>query len=431
MRCHEWVEQNEERFVSWRREFHRVPEVGWTEFVTTAKIVEKLEGKGFLLHIGEDAIAADERLGVPDQEELDEAMLRAKEYGVPTALLDKMKNGTTGVVARLDTGRAGAHTVLRFDIDGLPITEATDDNHLPFKESFQSTIAGNMHACGHDGHTAIGLAVAHYISHHQDELTGTFTLLFQPAEEGSRGAKTMAAKGWLTGADYFLSGHIGIQDGEIGQIAATTTGFLATTKFDLAFTGKAAHAGAYPETGKNAMIAASAFVQNALAIPRHSDGTTRINIGTLTSGSGRNVIPDRAALQGETRGQTDKLDTYMFDEVQRVAKAAALMSDVEANIEVVGHGMTARCDDVWVNRLTAATAANPFVNTIIPTLPIGASEDAAVLMTDVQNAGGEATYMIFGTPLAAGHHHPSFDYDERVLSTGVATYIDLICSLHE
>ncbi|EZH65043.1 peptidase M20 [Bacillaceae bacterium JMAK1] len=424
-----WLNELEPKLIAWRRHFHKYPEVGWTEYVTTAKIVEELERLGFTLYIGKDAVDSSSRSGVPNVEQLEEAELRAKEHNVPKALIEKMSGGHTGVVARLDTGRKGPHTALRFDIDALPIFEATED-HLPKAEGFQSIHDGFMHACGHDGHTSIGLGVAHYLYSHQDELSGEFTLLFQPAEEGSRGAKAMVGKGWLNDVDNFLSGHIGISDEEVGLVAATTEGFLATTKFDMTFKGKASHAGAKPEEGKNALLSAANFSQHAYAIPRHSAGDTRVNIGTLEAGSGRNVTADHAFLRGESRGETEALDRYMFEQIKQIAQASADLYGTTVEIEEVGQGTTAECDNVWIDRLEDVAQKYDTINKVLPKLSIGASEDVTHMMRAVKEDGGEVTYMIFGTPLKEGHHHPQFDYDENVLRVGVLAVTGLIERLH-
>ena len=276
-----------------------------------------------------------------------------------------------------------------------------------------------MHACGHDGHAAIGLGVAAFLRRFEDDLGGHFTLLFQPSEEGSRGARAMTERGWLDDADYFLAGHLGTSLRELGTVAATTSGFLPTTKLDVRFRGKAAHAGVEPQEGRNALFAAATAALNLHAIPRHGDGETRINVGTLEAGTGRNVIPDRAMMQLETRGATEKLDAYVAGEARRIIKASADMHGVEADVEVVGRGLGAVCDGEWTSIVSEACEDAKFVRTVIPESSIGGSEDATVMMRRVQERGGKATYMTFGTPLAAGHHNPAFDWEEDTLIVAV------------
>ncbi|WP_096439806.1 amidohydrolase [Alteribacter populi] len=415
----EWAEDMFLKLVEWRRLFHQVPEVGWTEYVTTDRIYKELAQLGFTLYTGKDAIDSEARMGVPEQEELEKGHKRAKQYGVADHLLEKMTAGHTGVVAQLNTERPGPHIAFRFDIDALPIHEAELSSHFPKSEGFTSTEKGKMHACAHDGHTAIGLGLATFLSEHKQSLSGKFTLLFQPAEEGSRGAKAMVSKGWLDDVDWFLGGHIGIEDLKVGQIAATTNHFLATTKFDVSFSGVAAHAGKKPEEGKNALLAAATCAQHLHSISRHSDGTTRLNVGTLQAGTGRNIIPDKASMAGETRGKTNELDDFMFGEAKRIVKASAALYDVTESISVAGRGISADCDPEFKELVKQAVKYSDQLSEPIDVLPLGASEDVTHMMKAVQNNGGKATYLIFGTPLAAGHHHPSFDYDEKVLKTAV------------
>ncbi|WP_078381214.1 amidohydrolase [Sutcliffiella halmapala] len=421
------------KLISWRRHFHQFPELGWTEYATTYFIGRQLEELGFTLFIGEEALVSKARMGVPDHETLYKAEKRAQEQGVPDEWLHKMRNGHTGLVAKWDTGKEGKHIALRFDIDALPIFENKQkvSGHFPEEEGFASSVPSVMHACGHDGHAAIGLGVANWIAAFQKELTGSFTLLFQPAEEGSRGAKSMLDRGWLKDVDYFFSGHIGIQPLPLGDVVASTNGFLATSKIDVTFTGKSSHAGVEPQEGKNALLAAAATAIHLHTIPRHRDGVTRINVGTLQAGTGRNVIPDLAELTLETRGETSQLNQYMEDEAIRIIESAAAMYDVEVDIRLVGKGVEVVTKDEgeWKPFLERSTEGSHRVLQIHETMPLRASEDVAYMINDVRARGAKATYFIFGTPLAKGHHHPLFDYDERVLEVALDVYASSILSL--
>ncbi|WP_100399027.1 amidohydrolase [Bacillus sp. FJAT-44742] len=419
----EWINDIHPSMIKWRRRFHQHPETGWTEYITTYEIAKNLEPLGFRLFIGKDALLSEARMGVPNEEELITADERAGAYGISDEFLEKVKGGHTGVVAKIESGKPGPHFAFRFDIDALPVFEAEQASHVPYEKGFSSKERGKMHACAHDGHTSIGLAYAHFLSTHLDILRGSFTLLFQPAEEGSRGAKAMVEKGWLDHVDWFISGHIGIKDLTIGQLASTTTDFLATTKFDVSFSGTASHAGAKPEEGRNALLAAAACAQHLHAISRHSEGTTRLNVGTLHAGTGRNIIPDRAVLTGETRGETNVLNSYMYEEAERIVKASASLYGVDSAISIVGEGISAECDNDFISFIEKAADQSKWLEKPMKQISAGASEDATHMIKRVQESGGKATYMIYGTPLAAGHHHPSFDYDEDVLLTGLSALI--------
>ncbi|WP_257346804.1 amidohydrolase [Pseudalkalibacillus decolorationis] len=425
-----FIQERNESFVKWRRTLHQIPETGWTEFQTTFFIGKQLQSLGFTLTVGRDVLVSSERMGIPEQTVLSEHEQRAKKAGVPDEWLEKMIGGHTGLVASWDTGKKGPHIALRFDIDALPIIESTESSHLPQESDFRSKHDGSMHACAHDGHAAIGLGTAHFIEKFQNQLEGKFTLLFQPAEEGSRGAKAMVEKGWLENVDYFISGHIGIHSLEIGDIAATTSQFLATTKMNVTYDGQSAHAGVEPQKGKNALLAAAAASLHLHGISRHSSGATRINVGKLEAGNGRNIIADIGKIELETRGETTELNHYMVDEARRIIQSTAGLYDVNVDIQIVGDGLQAKCDEEWVRVVELACAESPAIKRIIPELPLGASEDVTYMMNRVQQKGGKATFLLFGTPLAKGHHHPQFDFDERVLAIAVETIGRLLFSCH-
>lgn len=427
-----FLDEQRERLIPFRRDLHRHPEVGWTEYRTTYKVARELEDLGYDIAVGRDALDSESRLGVPDGETLSRHEERARGAGVPENWMSRLEGGHTGLVARLDTGRPGPHVALRFDIDALPVHESDDADHRPKALGFRSENEGVMHACGHDGHAAIGMGVAAFLRRFEGDLGGRFTLLFQPSEEGSRGARAMAEKGWLDDADYFFAGHLGTSVNDLGVVAATTVGFLPTTKMDVRFRGRAAHAGLEPQEGRNALLAAATAALHLHAIPRHGEGETRINVGTLSAGTGRNVVPDRAEMQIETRGATEALDAYVADQARRTVGASAEMHGVEAEVEVVGRGVGAACDPVWRNLIGEACKGAGFVRCVVPEASIGGSEDATIMMERVQRRGGKATYVLFGSPLAAGHHNPAFDWDEDALLVAVeatARVIRRLCAL--
>ncbi len=135
-----------------------------------------------------------------------------------------------------------------------------------------------MHACGHDGHTAIGLGLAHTLKQFESGLHGVIKLIFQPAEEGTRGARAMVDAGVVDDVDYFTAVHIGTGV-PAGTVVCGSDNFMATTKFDAHFTGTAAHAGAKPEDGHNALLAAAQATLALHAIAPHSEGASRVNVG--------------------------------------------------------------------------------------------------------------------------------------------------------
>ncbi|MGM0897971.1 MAG: amidohydrolase [Bacillota bacterium] len=417
-----FMEEIEPYLVEQRRKRHRYPEVGFTEYVTTYELSEELANKGFSLYFGKDIMTSGERMGVPSDRVLEASERRAQEQGVPIEFLEKMKGGHTGFVAVLDTGHPGPNFAYRFDIDALPIEEADEPAHEPAKRAFRSELPGTMHACGHDGHAAIGLGIADYLVKHKDHLRGKYTLLFQAAEEGGRGAKAMVDKGWLDDADYFLSGHVGIHDLPAGTVAATTSRFLASSKINANFTGKAAHSGLEPNEGRNALLAAASAALHLHAIPRHKDGATRVNVGTMHAGTGRNIIAENAVMEIETRGETNELDAYMAENAQRILQSSASLYDVELTLEHMGKAITTEADSSFCEIVEHACAPSRTLK-VVPQLPLGASEDVTYMMERVKQRGGKATFMVFASPMPAGHHNRRFDYEEKALSAGLEAMI--------
>lgn len=418
------------QLIKWRRDFHQYPELGFLEYVTTYKIGKELDKLGFTIHIGEEAMDCESRLGLPSESDLQEKEEEARKYGVDEEWIRKMQGGKTGIVATWNTGKPGNHTGFRFDIDALPIQETNSEKHIPNQESFSSTVNQVMHACGHDGHTTIGLGIASYIANYQEQLNGRFTLLFQPAEEGGRGARAMTAKGWLDDVDYFYSGHIGINEMPVGTVAATVKGFLASYKFNATFKGISSHAGMHPELGKNALLAAATAATNLYSIPRHADGVTRVNVGKMIAGSGRNIIPEDAYLEVETRGETAEIGKYMLEEATRITRAAATMHHVTCNIDDVGATEQIVCDDTLVPMIKEACTGSTYVKEVLPSQKVSGSEDASFMLNRVQENGGRGTYMLFGTKLDYPHHHPAFDFQEEVLPVAVEVMVNVIKKGH-
>src|SRR5690606_35062162 len=194
---------------------------------------------------------------------------------------------------------------------------------------------GEMHACGHDGHTAIGLGVAAIIPQIADQLCGNLRLIFQPAEEGCRGANPMAEAGVVDDVDYLLAVHLGCGVPS-GHLYTRIDGLLASSKLDVTFTGTPAHAGSAPHAGRNAVLAMAQAIQGLYAISRHGDGTSRVNVGVVRGGTGRNVIPAEAFMAIEVRGATDEILRYMEDRARKVLEGAAIAQEVELSISVQG-----------------------------------------------------------------------------------------------
>ena len=408
-----------------RRELHRFPETGWLEMRTSALIASELTRLGYRVITGRAACAEGARMGVPPREVTQEHLERVLAFGCEEAFLtDDMREGITGVVGELRCGE-GPVLALRFDIDALGMQECDAGTHRPAREEFSSRIPGSMHACGHDGHAAIGLGVAHVLAAMKDSLHGTVRLLFQPGEEGARGARAMVEAGHLDDVDVFIGSHIAPTDSlDDGDVTPGTYGSLATTKYDVIFHGEAAHAGGFPEKGRNALLAAASAALSLAGIARHSEGASRVNVGTLHAGTGRNVIPDRAVMQVEVRGETTEINRYVAARAREICEGAAHMQGCTVEIVKMGEAEGQHSDDALLRRIADVVRRDLpqlRVSSVINAKNWG-SEDISVMMNRVQAHGGLATYMRVMTPMAGAQHTVTFDFDEEVLPRSVMVF---------
>jgi aminobenzoyl-glutamate utilization protein A len=252
----------------------------------------------------------------------------------------------------------------------------------------------------------------------KDSLSGEIRLIFQPGEEGCRGAYAMTRKGVVDGSDYFLALHIGIGVPS-GVFALNSRGHLCTTKFDAEFTGRTAHAAGAPHKGRNALLAAAAAALSLHSIAPHSDGSLRVNVGVLEAGTGRNVIPGKAVMRAETRGETQAIADYVYERAQEILKGAAMMYGTDVKVEKTGTGTDADGDATLVAKIGDAVRELGVFRGILDIVPAGGSEDATWMMRRVQELGGQAAYMVLGADIAAPHHNESFDIDESALVPGV------------
>jgi aminobenzoyl-glutamate utilization protein A len=415
-----------------RRDLHAHPEAGWKEFRTTAMVAAELESLGYEVHLGRDAVDPDERLGVPSEDELGAAMDRARRDGAPESYLDRM-DGVTGCVAVREFGDSGPVVGVRVDMDALERTEARDEDHRPVREGFVSQYPDEMHACAHDGHTAIGIGIARRFADAGGAdgsagFDGTLKLFFQPAEEGGRGGLPMSRTSHLDDVDHLVALHLGL-DEETGTIVAGYDRPLSNAKLDVRYLGEPAHAGAAPNEGRNALQAAAAAMQNLYAIPRHADGPTRVNVGQVRSANAQNVIAEDVTMRVEVRGTTADLNEYMLEHARRMVRAAADMHDVDVETSLYGKTTTFECDGEMVDAVAAAAEGVEGVTEVKERVDFGGSEDASYLVRRVQEQGGTATYIGVGASNVAGHHTARFDIDEDALEIGVDVVVETVRSL--
>jgi amidohydrolase len=371
------VNQYGQTVIDTRRALHRIPEVGFKEKKTSAYVIDYLKREGLPATTG---IAG------------------------------------TGVMAHLETGRPGPTLLIRADMDALPITEATG---LPFASENE----GVMHACGHDGHTAMVLTAASVLNSLKDHLTGTIKFVFQPAEEGPGGAKPMIKQGVMDHpqVDYCLGCHIwpDIPEGTIGIRSGAL--LAAMFSFDITIKGKGGH-GAMPhqcvdalETGCQVVSALQRIVSRMTDPLR----PTVITVGQFHAGTAFNVIPETARLNGTAR-TFDKTTWKRWPEIiETVVKGVcdSMGADFETTFQQ-GYPPTIN-DAAMAERMTRIAAAVVGADrVVVPERTLG-GEDMAFFL---EKAPGCFFCLGAGNPAYAGIHNPRFDFNEKILLTGVETY---------
>ena len=413
------------RLIELRRDLHKRPELGWCEFYTTGRIVDALRVIDLdELYVGSE-VHAESQVRPPSAAALDRASERARDLDVDESVLTKLEDGYTGALAVLERG-PGPTVLVRVDIDGLPQQESAASDHHPAANGFASVYDDRMHACGHDAHAAIGVGVAEAVA--ERDFSGTLKVLFQPAEELGAGAASVVESGHLDDVDALVAIHVGL-DAETGTVIPDVDSFLAIRGFEAVFSGAPAHAGIAPQEGQNAIQALSTAVSNLYAIPRHADGTTRINVGEIAGGTTSNIVAESATLRGEVRGETTALRESLEDRAEDILENAARVHDCAVDVSVRTGAPSASCDERLVD--TVAAAARAQGAEVVPEdgSALGGSEDATRLMRAVQRGGGTATYVGFGASNPTGHHTATFDVDEAVIPLAVDVLADTVCAI--
>ncbi len=418
------------QLVAWRRELHRFPEPCWQEIRTCALIAGELERLGYQVIAGEPVFDRDARMGLPEQKVLDAAYDRAVAQGTDSAWAERFRDGFTGVIGILRCGE-GPTVAMRFDIDALRLQETEEEGHFPNVQGFRSETPGLMHACGHDAHIVFGLGTATVLAGIKDRLHGTVKLVFQPAEEGVQGARAIVAKGHLDDVDIMLGSHVTEADGFGSDVTPGSTGFLATTKTDVVFRGVAAHAGASPETGNNAILAAATAILNLHAISRHSRGASRVNVGVIHAGTSRNVVADEARLEMEVRGETTEINEFIYGRAMQVLQGAAAIHGCTVEVRTVGASEAFVCDDDVMQRVYRVGEKLGLRISEKATQHGGGSEDYSLMLNRVQSMGGKGTFLRIRADMKAALHHRDFDIGEDILPRGVKIFSGMAADLLE
>jgi amidohydrolase len=373
------------QLVAFRRQIHQQPELGFKERLTAEAIAKKLT-----------------------------------EWGIP----HQTGIAQTGIVAMIQ-GRKTSFRLrtlaIRADMDALPIQEAND---VPYKSQHD----GVMHACGHDGHTAIALMTAYYLSQHRNDFAGTVKIIFQPAEEGPGGAKPMIEEGVLTNPD--VNAIIGLHlwnNLPLGTIGVRSGALMAAVeRFNLTIQGKGGH-GAMPHQTVDSIVLGSQIV-NALQtiVSRNVNpiDSAVVTVGEFHAGTARNVIADTANLAGTVRYFNPELADFFHQRIE------AIVAGVCAS-----HGATYKLDYI---KFYPPVINDPKITDLVRSVATDLVETPLGIVPECQTMGGEdmsfflqqvpGCYFFVGSAnpdrsLAYPHHHPRFDFDETALSTGVEMFV--------
>lgn len=410
----------EEELIRLRRHFHKYAEPAWMEFLTTVKIIEELKNYNLDIYYGKE-IYFNKRMGLPEK-----SILESYKNSISISDIEKKEeilDSYTGLIAVLDTKKIGPNIGFRFDIDANELCESNSLGHLPNILNFSSKNSFAMHACGHDAHMSIGIELAKILASNIKKLKGKIIFIFQPAEEGVRGAYSLMNNPIIDKLDYLAGMHIGM-DVKSGEIGVGSHGFLATKKIDIIFKGKASHAGASPEKGHNALLAASSAVLNFNSLAQHSMGEARINVGKLNAGSGRNIIANKAKIEMEIRGENDHIISYLYDGVNRIVEGSAISYDCSYEIEIKGQAPSLiSYDEEFIKNLRNFYKEKSYK---LVDANLKGSEDIAYLLNEVRKAGGKTVHFILGSNLKDSHHSEEFDINEKDMIRGVDLMVDFV-----
>lgn len=368
--------------VTWRRRLHQYPELGFREHQTAAFVEKQL-----------------------------------KAWGIP----HETGIAKTGIVALLQGGAPGKTLAIRADMDALPILE---ENLVPYR----SRQDGVMHACGHDGHTAIALGTAYYLSQNPHTFRGTVKIIFQPAEEGPGGALPMIEAGVLKNptVDAIIGLHLwnNLPLGTVGVRSGALMG--AVELFDLEIQGKGGH-GALPQQTVDSIVVAAQVVtalQTIVARSVNPLDAAVVTVGSFQAGRTHNVIADTAQLSGTVRYFNSDLGALIPQRFEQIVAGICQSYGATYTLDyrklyppVVNHEAIAA-----LVRSVAETVVETPVN-IVPDCQTMGGEDMSYFLQEVPGC-----YFFLGSAnsslgLDYPHHHPKFDFDETALGAGVELFV--------
>ena len=423
------------QLTAYRREFHHYPENGWREFRTSARVAELLTEMGYTVAMGPDVIEPSS-VGEPERltpEQVQAEMDRAVRQGANERFV-AMTQGWPGVMAVLDTGREGPVSAMRFEMDCLPYDEPEKPGYRPYDEGYRSCNPKSVHACGHDGHTAIGLGIAQVLMERRDQLRGKIKLFFQPAEETFYGAQSIVDKGHLDDVMNFIAVHIALSAENkplpSHTIACGCRDFLSDRQLDVYLEGRAAHPCGASQEGKNALLAACSAALNIHSIAPHEAGLCRVNVGEIHAGVCANTIAPNAMMRIEYRGQSPEISAYAGKRIFDILDGTAKAYDLTYHYVDYGEVPAGASDYAMMEIIQRAANKVPWFEKVYFEGNVGGTDDAAVMITKVQQNGGIGTYVGIGADATNTVHDPEFDFDEDCLQAAVDMCVFALEELH-
>lgn len=370
-------------------------------------------------------IHAHPELGFEEQRTADLVAKKLTEWGIP--LLRGM--GITGVVGIITKGTGPRAIGLRADMDALPIREINTFSHASRHE-------GKMHACGHDGHTAMLLGAARYLSQ-EAQFDGTVYVIFQPAEEGGGGAQRMIEDGLFTQcpmeAVFGMHNWPGLPVGSFGVISGPM--MASSNEFEVIVKGKGAHA-AQPHKGIDPIMVAIQIAQSWQTIISRNKNpidTATLSITQIHAGSATNVIPDEAVLIGTVRTFTTDVLDLIEQRMRAIAEYTAAAFDATADFRfkrnypsLINHEKETA---FAINVMQSIVGAQNVNAQIEPTM--GAEDFAFMLQKKpgsyVFIGNGEGTHRETGHGLGPCNlHNPSYDFNDSLLPIGATYWVRLV-----
>ena len=367
--------------TAWRRDMHAYPELQYDVHRTAASVVDKLKSFGC-----DDVVA-----------------------GI----------GRTGVVGVIRGRKGGGKVVgLRADMDALPLEEETG---LPYK----STVPGKMHACGHDGHTAMLLGAARYLAETRN-FAGTAVVIFQPAEEGGAGGKAMVDEGLMErfgiGEIYGMHNYPGMPVGQFGIRAGAM--MAATDSLIIDVEGVGGHA-ARPHLAVDAVLVAAQIINNIQSIVSRNVDPLKsavVSICMVQAGNAENVIPPSVQLRGTARSLApevrDLLEKRLHDMVEGTAAAygAKAKLSYRRNYPVlVNHER----ETEFAASVARQIVGDAHVDTALP--PMMGGEDFSFMLNERPGA-----FIWVGNGDSAGLHHPAYNFNDEVIPIGTSYWVKLV-----